>query len=209
VSRAFPRRCAAVIGATVLALAPGCGSRYERSRCASSPFPEARAVLAQPGFEALRFFLGAPTDARREFESEIWSDAKFNFRASLQYEYPKSGVVDCPCAVRMVLQYPLSAQRSQLGGEFLSVFERQLGTDLTVMRSRLQQAEPPTEGAAPVVASVGPIVAEAVSIRSPNRGDVLALSFIERSAYERRSLRSAPGVAGAAARASGPTTDAR
>jgi hypothetical protein len=179
-----------LLGVTLAALSSGCGGRYDQSRCPSSPFPEARALLASPGFEALRFFRGRPDDPRREVETEIWSDAKFAFQASLQYEYARTRP-DCPSAVRMLLQYPLSPERIRLGGEFVSVFERRLGISLDAIRAPLRAGEPqgPTE---PIVSDAGNAFAEAVSIRTANRGDVLVLTFVERSAHERQS-RPSPG----------------
>ena len=168
----------------------GCRTRYDPSRCPESPFPAARFFLDRPGFEALRFFRGVtPQDPHREVETEIWSDARFAYQASLHYEYAKTRP-ECPQAVRIVLQYPLSVERIGLGGEFLSVFERHLGVPLEAPRAALRPGELPPVLPAPIVSDAGRAVAETVSIRTANRGDVLMLSIVERSADERGQARS-------------------
>ena len=164
----------------------GCGSRYDPARCPSSPFPAARMLLARPGFEVLQYFRGGPGDPRRESETEIWTDGKFAFQASLQYEYLKTRP-ECPLAVRMVLQYPLSPERILLGKEFLSAFEHHLGVRLEALRAALRPGDLSDGSAAPIVAEAGQAVAEAISLRTANRGDVLALSVVDRAQRPRPS----------------------
>jgi hypothetical protein len=180
------RRAGAAGALCLLASACASQSRYRSADCPGDRFPEAREVLALPGFEPLRHFRG-PSDYKRGIDFEMWGDQKFDFAMSLRYHYPKDDPqrLDCVRGVSLMVRYPPTREGSVLVGEFVSLFERRLGGDLAPLRAAYSGVGKVREDfSRPFSMPLDGLVGEVTGIHSVVREDFASVGFYERRYYQ-------------------------
>ena len=164
----------------------GCGSRYRTAECPGDRFPEARQVLALPGFPALSYFRGT-SDYKRGIDFEMWADQKYDFATSLRYHYPKDDPrqVDCVRGVSLMVKYPPTSEGSALAAEFIAFFERHLGADLAPLRAAYASVgKEEAEFSRPFSLPLDGLVGEVTGIHSVVQGDFVSVGFYERRYHQ-------------------------
>ena len=174
--------------AALCLLASGCSSqsRYRGAECPGDRFPEARDILARPGFDVLRHFRGA-SEYKRGVDVEIWGDQKFDFATSLRYHYPKDDParLDCVRGVSLMVRHPATPEGAALVREFIGFFEGRLGTDLSPLRTAFAAVgKNPDDFSRPSSLPLDGIVGEVTGVHSLARGDFVSVGFYERRYYQ-------------------------
>ena len=172
-------------------LAGGCGSRYRAAECPGDALPEAKELLAQPGFDRLRYFRG--TDHRSDrVDYETWADNDFDFTVSLNYHYPAldGRRRECARGVTLTVRRPASDANKALQSEFVRVFAGRLGTDLRAMAVAASEYESRQGDVflVPQRFEAPPLVGEVVGVGSYHRGDFVTIGFFDRAYDEYRQV---------------------
>jgi hypothetical protein len=168
-------------------LGVSCGSRYSHSKCPHSPFPESGEMFKSGDFSSLAYF---KVSEKPFLMHEIWADHKFDFDASLRYNYLREDGAsdDCVDAITLELKSPLTEERRALGSSFINFFEQYLKADLAPFRTFYTlHAEHPEVWKADSQ-SVDGLIAGVTKIHHPYRGDFVVMGIYSDHYYEREVL---------------------